>query len=1740
MQKLYNKTRPVILLSCFLGQDKYLDILKRFASQVEAGGGKLVAATSDAVHVPSDENLGFELLPLPAFLGAYDASPYDDAVPFRPPYETWLAEVDSVWWGNVSSDSVRSLQGLEHCKQVARDVIDAVRPSFALLWSSGVFPVSRVWHDVARQMGVPAYCLERGFLPGTWMVDASGTSAQADPRANPVIRAILLNHEGTERISRYRDWYRRTKPRKYGMVGEGADWLRDRLGIKGRLVVILGELGDGTTLPRTILGAELNQPGYTDARDIVRAVDNALKSDENIDIVFKAHPGKQPLYTEDTIGRVRVVRDCDAIDLIEAADVVVAGQTTLAYETLLNQRPLVLIAHSALQGTGAAYEALQPEEIGEAIRSALEKKDQDKQVRADFFLDALLTYYLYATDDAVPAMPLSALAAHCVNLGGLGKTDMERAKQALQNIPPRYSQPVVSYAQLFYDTGTGFNDSESSRQPSNRGAQRFVFDLDIAKPIQALRLDPINDYAIVKVVRIELIDLQGNARVCAITSSNANLQIENVYYFSHFDPWFVIDIPADIQGNVRRLSAEIVCMARGNVEVATALVTALPSLQCKADRIVAERDNHIADLHNHIADLHHDLNTIINSRSWRITRPLRFMGRLARGEFQTVLSPLRSHVQRIGHQFKHIRLLWRILSAVIRQSGGLPKTAAKTYRIFRREGTEGVLRRLRFAHHEALISAIEVTPGSYSIDYRVEEAALRGFIPLLAEAPPINTLARLICFYLPQFHAIPENDAWWGKGFTEWTNVIQGTPQFEGHYQPHEPTDHLGYYNLLNPEIQHKQVELAKRYGIGGFCFYFYWFGGKRLLETPVENYLADPNLDLPFCLCWANENWTRRWDGMGSEILIAQSHSPEDDLAFIAHIAKYMRDARYIRIGGKPLLLIYRPGLLQDTRATVQRWRGWCRGNGLGEIYLAQTQSFEVVDPANYGFDAAIEFMPNNSTQLNITNNVKPFGTEFSGIVYDWRNLAARSENRQWPTYKLFRGVCPSWDNTARRKTSASIFANSSPGLYRRWLHDVIEDTRGHYDDPDERLVFVNAWNEWAEGAHLEPDTRHGYAWLQATRDALTGQWVKSDRRLVLVTHDAHPHGAQMLVLNLARVLSEQFHTHVDLVCLGGGQLKLDYARWATLHDLTGENHRGEKAAELAASLYREGQRKALTNTTVSGGFLETLTNAGFECVALIHELGGVLRQMRLEESARFIAEHAVKVVFPADEVAAAFTEVAPLAADKIVIRPQGLYKRRHWRRDRHEDRAALRARLGIPGDAKIVLGMGYADYRKGIDLFVEAGLVAARADRKLHWVWVGHWEGGMQQQVEERFAADPDFRSCFHFPGIQTDTDMFYGGADVFALTSREDPFPSVVLEALDAGVPVVGFEGTGGCAKLLAREDCGRLVAVEDAAGFAAASIELAHDAALTKRLGEHGKALIDKRFSFRHYVFDLLDLLGMGLKHVSVVVPNYNYERYLWWRLSSIIHQDYPIFEIIFIDDKSRDNSVETARAILRDQPIDYRIVENEANSGFVFGQWRRGAALARGDLVWIAEADDSCTPSMLAEVVKGFDTPGVVLSYCESQQMNGEGKILDTSYRAYVADISPTRWQSAYVCDGRTEIAKVLSIKNTIPNVSAVVFDAACLRATLDAHMAKIVTFKVAGDWLVYVLMLKHGKIAFSPLPLNHHRRHGKGVTIGSFNQSQVDEIERMQRFVAKEVDVAHENQLAAARYIDVLVKQFHL
>ena len=345
---------------------------------------------------------------------------------------------------------------------------------------------------------------------------------------------------------------------------------------------------------------------------------------------------------------------------------------------------------------------------------------------------------------------------------------------------------------------------------------------------------------------------------------------------------------------------------------------------------------------------------------------------------------------------------------------------------------------------------------------------------------------RLIAFFLPQFHPIPENDRWWGKGFTEWTNVTRAKPNFAGHQQPHLPAD-LGFYDLRLAETRQAQADLARDYGIHGFCYYYYWFGGKRLLNRPLDEILASGQPDFPFCICWANESWSRRWDGRESDILMAQQHSETDDLAFIRHLQPLLQDQRYIRIHGRPLILVYRIELFPDPARTAEVWREYCLQTGLGDIFLACVQSFGLTaDPRDFGFDAVVEFPPHD---LSVPLDPQPpmDNPNFTGRVYDYRATAERFMQRPLPDHLFFRTAMPSWDNTARRQDAGAIFLGSTPRLYEQWLSTLVEQTRA-LNQPGERFVFVNAWNEWAEGNHLEPDLRYGHGYLEATRAALGG----------------------------------------------------------------------------------------------------------------------------------------------------------------------------------------------------------------------------------------------------------------------------------------------------------------------------------------------------------------------------------------------------------------------------------------------------------------------------------------------------------------------------------------------------------------------------------------------------------------------------------------------------------------------------
>ena len=354
---------------------------------------------------------------------------------------------------------------------------------------------------------------------------------------------------------------------------------------------------------------------------------------------------------------------------------------------------------------------------------------------------------------------------------------------------------------------------------------------------------------------------------------------------------------------------------------------------------------------------------------------------------------------------------------------------------------------------------------------------------------------RALAFLLPQYHPIPENDEWWGKGFTDWTNVARARPLFDGHYQPHLPAD-LGFYDLRLAETRQAQAGLARKYGIHGFCYYHYWFNGRRILERPVNDMISSGAPNYPFCLCWANENWTRRWDGWEEEILLKQVYSPEDDIQHIRALLPVFLDPRYIKVDDKPLFLVYRIGRLPEPAATIRRWRHEAAKAGLPGLYLANIESFasEHGAAARLPLDAGIEFAPDwqcLAPPIRPTRRQPPLFRKQPGdpawwdnSISDYRSLVQAMRAKPGTDYLRYRCVTPMWDNAARRKSNATVLINSTPEIYGRWLADTVRD----FVPPsrEENFVFINAWNEWAEGSHLEPCQKWNHSYLEATRAAL------------------------------------------------------------------------------------------------------------------------------------------------------------------------------------------------------------------------------------------------------------------------------------------------------------------------------------------------------------------------------------------------------------------------------------------------------------------------------------------------------------------------------------------------------------------------------------------------------------------------------------------------------------------------------
>jgi Glycosyltransferase WbsX/Capsule polysaccharide biosynthesis protein len=514
------------------------------------------------------------------------------------------------------------------------------------------------------------------------------------------------------------------------------------------------------------------------------------------------------------------------------------------------------------------------------------------------------------------------------------------------------------FAQLFVDAGDGFTEDRSLTRRVLTGRHRLVFD-GFARDatVRSLRIDPVNDHAVVRIERVLLTSQAGEQSLGKVVPLNAARADATGSWFTHEDPQYVVELLGGAIHGLREVAIDLEIIAVGQAAVAENLRTR----ESDAPEVIEAP----------VADTRDDS-----------------------------------------------------------------------------------------------LEAFEVLSG--------KEAGI-GAVTLERDA------ARLIAFYLPQYHRVPENSEWWGPGFTEWTNVIKGKPNFEGHVQPHLPRE-LGFYDLSNVEVMREQAAMAKLYGVHAFCFYYYWFSGRRILEKPVEAFL-NSDIDFNYCLCWANENWTRTWDGDTRSVLMEQKYAQSDPEEFIQSLLPYFADRRYIRVQDKPMLVVYRAKEIPNVKAVFAAWRSTVEAAGYPGLHINVVDFYDISHPGEVDADALTEFPPHKFNGVGSNPDLMPAisNPDFQGSVVDYAKVIQQSVGRSKPDFTLYRAAMPSWDNTARRQNTPTILYGSNPPLFREWLHYLRAYSREHGSIDKGGFIFVNAWNEWGEGCHLEPDQATGLGHLEA-----------------------------------------------------------------------------------------------------------------------------------------------------------------------------------------------------------------------------------------------------------------------------------------------------------------------------------------------------------------------------------------------------------------------------------------------------------------------------------------------------------------------------------------------------------------------------------------------------------------------------------------------------------------------------------
>ena len=782
-----------------------------------------------------------------------------------------------------------------------------------------------------------------------------------------------------------------------------------------------------------------------------------------------------------------------------------------------------------------------------------------------------------------------------------------------------------------------------------------------------------------------------------------------------------------------------------------------------------------------------------------------------------------------------------------------------------------------------------------------------------------------------------------------------------------------------------------------------------------------------------------------------------------------------------------------------AERWREHCRRRGLPDPYLVTTEAFETPDPRAMGYDAAVEFPPNTSGR-ELPPRINPQLTfvnpSYAGAVYRYTDMMLL--DREPVPYQRFKGVCCGFDNEPRRPGNGSTYAFATPAAYGRWLEAACRSALAE-PNRDKRLVFINAWNEWAEGAHLEPDRRFGYAYLGATARALEA--LAHPYTILFVSHDACRGGAQLVLLDFLAWLRAHTSLRIKVLCLEGGEWLERFEAIADTALRADLELRAQQARERDLThqlLDFCGGHPALVygNSVASGRIYSALRKLRAPIVTHFHELetsieryaGGWMSDIAAYSSHHIACSEAVR-----DNLVASHGIARTLISTVYSsIRESGT------KAADPAERLDLRRQLGLVIDKRIVMGCGIGmPFRKGADLFIAVGNELRKLGAaNIHLYWVGEFPADETDPLHGRWAdrlADvgADSASNVTFLGLKSDPMPYLRAADVFLLTSREDPFPLAALEAAACGAPIVCFEGAGGMPEFV-KTDAGVVVPFEDVAAAARSVIELVADEAVRESLGNTARQQVLSRFTTGFTAPHLLSVCRSAARQkpaVSVIVPNYNHARYLPERLASIFGQTFKDVEVILLDDASTDGSLDVLEQH-RDR-ADVRIVRNENNSGSTFQQWLKGLDLARADIVWIAESDDRSDPEFVTVLLEAMRDPGVKVAYADSYVIDADSRVVgDYTSTEYLTSLSRTKWTRDYEVSAEREINDGLGVKNTILSASSVMFRKFELPASARQQLEGM---KVAGDWYFFIHAMAGGNVFYTPRKLNYHRRHQESV-----------------------------------------------